>query len=126
MKKIISSTVTSAIALAMSSFPVLAQKIEIKDAAPSSTVQNLTISGLVSGLIKLLVIAAAVVFFFMLVLGGIKWIMSGGDKQKTEEARNQITAALVGLVVVFAAWAIAQLIKALFKVDIFDLTLPSF
>lgn len=78
---------------------------------------------LVSSLIKLALIVAAVVFFFMLVIGGIKWILSGGDKGKTEEARNQITAALVGLVVVFSAWAIAQLINALFQVNILDLKL---
>ncbi|MBI2590350.1 MAG: hypothetical protein HYW33_00510, partial [Candidatus Blackburnbacteria bacterium] len=58
-----------------------------------------------------------------LVLGGIKWITSGGDKNKTEEARQQITSALVGLVVVFSAWAIAQLIRILFDVDLFNLTI---
>lgn len=126
MKKIFNSLTASAAMMASTVLPAFAQKIEIKDAAPSSTVQGLTITGLISGLVKLLIIAAAVVFFFMLVLGGIKWIMSGGDKGKTEEARNQITAALVGLVIVFAAWAIATLINTLFGVNIFSLDLPKF
>lgn len=82
---------------------------------------TLTVSGIISTLIRVLVVVAAVLFFVWLVLGGIKWITSGGDKGKTEEARQQITAALVGLVVVFSAWAIAQLIKILFGVDLFDL-----
>jgi len=61
-----------------------------------------------------------------LVIGGIKWIASGGDKAQTESARNQITAALVGLVIVFAAWAILALIKVFFGIDILTtLTIPS-
>ena len=40
--------------------------------------------------------------------------MSGGDKANTEAARNQITAALVGLVIVFAAWAILTLVDTFF------------
>ncbi|KKP23206.1 MAG: hypothetical protein UR11_C0001G0180 [Candidatus Woesebacteria bacterium GW2011_GWC1_30_29] len=51
--------------------------------------------------------------------------MSGGDKAQTEGARNQITAALVGLVIVFSAWAIAQLLATFFNIRIFDLTIPT-
>lgn len=80
---------------------------------------NFTIPQLISGAIQLLMIAAAVIFFFMLVIGGIRWILSGGDKQQTEAARNQITAALVGLIIVFAAWAIVQLLSTFFGIDIF-------
>jgi hypothetical protein len=86
---------------------------------------TLTLPGIVSGLIRGALVVAAVVFFFILVIGGIKWIASGGDKAATEGARNQITAALIGLVIVFAAWAIVQLIQVFFGVNIFSLTLPT-
>lgn len=86
---------------------------------------QLTLPSLVSALIKGVVIVAAVIFFFMLVIGGIRWIMSGGDKAATEGARNQITAALVGLIIVFSAWAIVALIKVFFNVDIFSLAIPT-
>jgi hypothetical protein len=86
---------------------------------------NIGISELIATIVKLLLSVAAIAFFIWLLLGGIKWITSGGDKAKTEEARNQITAALVGLVIVFAAWAIAQLINTLFGIDIFQFTIPS-
>lgn len=123
MKKTISSFWAGAMALAASATPVFAQDtpIKIKEGALSTTMSGLTVATLVSGLIRILVIGAAVIFFIWLVLGGIRWITSGGDKAKTEEARNQITAALVGLVVVFSAWAIAQLIKTLFDVNLFEL-----
>lgn len=127
MKKTIQAIATSAAMMASASLPAFAENIidTQKSSAGLGNVTSLTVTGLISGIIRLLVIAAAVIFFFMLVIGGIKWIMSGGDKGKTEEARNQITAALVGLVVVFSAWAIAQLIKTLFGVDIFALEIKS-
>ncbi len=86
---------------------------------------TLEVPSLVSALIRGALVVAAIVFFFILVIGGIKWIASGGDKAATEGARNQITAALIGLVIVFAAWAIVQLIQVFFGVNIFSLTLPS-
>jgi len=89
------------------------------------TLAGLTVPGLISAFIRLAVVVAGIVFFFILVIGGIRWIASGGDKAQTEAARNQITAALVGLVIVFAAWAILALIKTFFGVDIFSLTIPT-
>ncbi len=86
---------------------------------------GLTIEGMVSGFIGLILVVAGLAFFFILVIGGIKWILSGGDKAHTEGARNQITAALVGLVIVFSAWAIITLIKSFFGVDLMKLTIPS-
>lgn len=122
-KKFLKAAWASAMALAASATPAFAQQtINLKQgAAGLGNLGELTIGGIISGIIRLLVIVAAVLFFLWLVLGGIKWITSGGDKAKTEEARQQITAALVGLVIVFSAWAIAQLINVLFKVDLFNL-----
>ncbi len=86
---------------------------------------TLTIPGIISALIRLTLVVAALVFFFILVIGGIRWILSGGDKAQTEAARNQITAALVGLVIVFAAWAIIQLVQVFFGINILQLDIPT-
>ncbi|OGM59165.1 hypothetical protein A3A75_03020 [Candidatus Woesebacteria bacterium RIFCSPLOWO2_01_FULL_39_10] len=61
----------------------------------------------------------------MLVWGGVRYITSGGDKAQTEAARGQITAALVGLVIVFAAWAIINLVNIFFGVNILQLNIPN-
>lgn len=106
---------------------LIAQSNEVINLKPSneySTIFNMTIPTLIGGFIRLVVVIAAIVFFFILVIGGIRWIASGGDKAQTEAARNQITAALVGLVIVFAAWAIMALIRVFFGVDVFNLTIP--
>ena len=100
-------------------------KINLQPGGQFSALQDLTIGGIFAGLIRLILVVAALVFFFILVIGGIRWIASGGDKAQTEAARGQITAALVGLVIVFAAWAIVQLINTFFGINIFELTLPT-
>lgn len=87
--------------------------------------QQLSIGGMVSGFLSLILILAGLSFFFILVVGGVKWILSGGDKAHTEGARNQITAALVGLVIVFSAWAIAGLIDSFFGINILKLDIKS-
>ena len=86
------------------------------------SLSGLTANGIISSVISIVMVIAAVLFFFMLVIGGIKWITSGGDKAQTEGARNQITAALVGLVIVFSAWAIIKLIGTFFGVDLLNLS----
>lgn len=113
---------------------LLAQSTTIS-IAPSTTVgginslTSINISTIISSGIGLILIVAALLFFIMLVIGGIKWILSGGDKGQTESARNQVTAALVGLVIVFAAWAIATFVGQLFGIQLFGGTgiqLPTF
>ncbi len=104
----------------------LAADIDINPTGEFVDLGNLTIGGIVSGLIRLGLVVAALVFFAMLVMGGIRWIMSRGDKGEVENARNQIQHALIGLAIIFAAWAIIKLIETLFGISILQLDLPSF
>lgn len=75
--------------------------------------------------INAILITAGVLSFFFLLLGGIQWILAGGDKDGTEKARKKITAALIGLAIVFSAYALAALVKSIFGVDILNFTIPS-
>jgi len=80
---------------------------------------NITDLGLlISNAIGVALIIAGILVFVFLVWGGIQWITSGGDKGKTDEARSRITAALIGLAIVAAAWAVMQLISYFFGISI--------
>lgn len=74
-------------------------------------------------MITLLVIVGGLVFFFMLLFGAIKWITSGGDKSQVEGARSQITNALIGLVILFSVWAIANLVETIFGINLIQVDL---
>ena len=102
------------------------QTVTLNAPAGFENLQAVSFGNVVEWAIAVVLVLASVIFFFMLVIGGIKWITSGGDKGKTEAARNQITAALVGLIIVFASWAIMQLVNLIFGVDIIsNLTIPA-
>lgn len=80
---------------------------------------------LVGLVITLLFIIAVIVALIFLIYGGIKWIISGGDKAALDSARNHIVAAIVGLVIVFLAYFIIQIVGGFFGISILNLTLPS-
>ena len=65
--------------------------------------------GMINGLLSFVMVIAALLVFMYLIWGGIEWITSGGDKGKTESARNKITSAIIGLVVVAASDAVLTL-----------------
>lgn len=94
--------------------------------APTGFPTGLSANSLINGLISLVVIVAGLIFFFILVFGGIRWITSQGDEAKVKEARDQVTNALIGLVVVFAAWAILKLVETLFGINLTNFTITKF
>jgi len=102
-----------------------AEQINLKPGGEFGKLGEITIPAIVSALIKFALVIAALVAFAFLIFGGIKWITSGGDKEATAKAQSTITAALIGLVIVFAAWAIIRLIEVFFGVSILTLTIPS-
>ena len=106
---------------------VYAEEINLKPPSGSQfgKLGELTITSIVSTAISLVMLVVALVFFFMLLWGGLRWVTSEGEQKAVEGARNQITNALIGLAIVFAAWAIMQLIGTVFGVNIFKLTIPT-
>jgi len=112
--------------LELFSIAAYAQPIDLQPSGNFAQLGQLTIQGVIGGLVRLVLVVVALVFFFILILGGLKWITSGGDKGKVEAARNQITHALIGLAIVFVAWAIIRLLGTLFGIpDILNLEIPT-
>ena len=97
---------------------LLAVANEITNPALGKTLEGLTgvdfFGKLVPALIGLSLFVGVLVFFFILIIGAIQWISSGGDKQGLEAARGKISNALIGLVILFSIFAIANLIETFF------------
>lgn len=85
---------------------------------PTTLNQTGNIINVVQTVIRFVLIVAFVLAFIMLLVGGIRWIMAGGDEKAVEKARNTITAALIGLVVVLIAYAIIRIVETFFNVSI--------
>ena len=67
-----------------------------------------SIGSLISSVLSIVITLALVLVLIYLIWGGISWITAGGDKGKTEEARNKITAAVIGIIILAAAYALVQ------------------
>jgi hypothetical protein len=82
------------------------------------------IGTVISSVVTVLLIAAAIIALFFLIWGGIKWILSGGDKVKVDEARKTIIASIIGLIVALLAFFIITIVLGLFDLSLTDLKLP--
>lgn len=58
---------------------------------------------------------AAVVIYFL--IGAFKFLTSGGDKEAVASARNMITHAIIGFVILMFAYLILQFIPQFFKLQ---------
>ena len=53
------------------------------------------------------------IFFILMIYGGFLWMTARGNDDQVEKARNIITAGIIGVAVIVAAYAITNLITRL-------------
>lgn len=66
---------------------------------------------LFQNVVTALITLAGVVLFLMLIVSGFNFLFAGGDMKKLEKAKGGISGALIGLVVIVAAYLILRLIE---------------
>jgi hypothetical protein len=69
-----------------------------------------TIPQLAGTIIKSLLGLLGVVFFLLMVYGGFIWMKARGNEKEVERAKNILTDAIIGIVIVAAAYAITVFI----------------
>jgi len=77
---------------------------------PPGAVADTTLEQVIQFVITLLFVTGVIFAIAFLIYGGIRWIISGGNKEKVEAARGHIVAAIVGLVIIIAAFLIFAVI----------------
>ncbi len=83
------------------------------------------LGSLISSLVGALFIAGFLLAFVYLITGGISWISAGGDKTKLEAARDNITNAIIGIIIVGASFALTTLVAGFFGLDLKSLQIPT-
>ncbi len=71
-------------------------------------------SELVSNVISTLLFVLGIICVIVIVIGGIRYALSGGDSSQTKQAKDTILYAVVGLVVAILAYAIVNFILGSF------------
>lgn len=67
-------------------------------------------------ILRIVVVVAALLVFFYLIWGALSWITSGGDKGQTDKARQRMIAAIVGLVILSATYALYLFVLQFFGI----------
>ncbi len=65
---------------------------------------------LVEKIINLLLYAVGVISVVMLIFGGFRYVVSGGQKEAVTNAKNTILYAIVGLLIAIFSYAIIQFV----------------
>jgi hypothetical protein len=82
----------------------------IKTGPLAGTTGQAGLNQLINTTISIVFAVAGLLFLAMMFAGGIAWITAGGDPKAVAAARSRLQNAFIGLVIVVAAFAIAQLI----------------
>jgi len=108
--------------------PVLA---DITNPAIPNSIGNVTtaagpaFSSLIRALIGFALVAGSIAFIFWFLTGALQWITSGGDKDRVQRARDRISNAVLGLIILFSIYAALWLISRFLGVNLLYFTLPS-
>ncbi len=78
-----------------------AEMTGIKDKTPAEVI-GLAVNGLLAFL--------GVIFLILMIYGGYQWMTAAGNEQQVEKAKNIIRDAIIGLIVVLAAYGITYTI----------------
>lgn len=72
-----------------------------------------TLNDYFRSVVQILTVIGGFAFFIMTVVGGYKYLTSGGNPQTTAAARNIITFAVIGLILMILAWIILIFVQTL-------------
>ncbi|MCL5069382.1 MAG: pilin [Actinobacteria bacterium] len=94
----------------------LIQTLSKENGIPTGSV----ITPLIENTYTLLISVGIIACLIFILIGGISWASSGGDKTKVEKARKTLTFAIIGLVVILFAIGIIQIVGSLFGIPGFQ------
>ncbi len=130
-KKRIITTLTSAITLfasvvtpvfAQITNPVIAPKLgaDVEGAKSGNTFASYFIT-----IWRAIIVVGALALLFNLINGAIEWVTAGGESSKVQHARQKMTNAVVGMIILAGTFAIVSFISNLFGFNLLQLTIPT-
>jgi hypothetical protein len=70
------------------------------------------LGGIIKDVLDILSIVVGVAAIIMIIIGGFRYVLSGGDSNSTSGAKNTIIFAIVGLVIAVLAQVLVQFVLA--------------
>lgn len=72
--------------------------------------ENASATQIVAVVIQAFIGLLGVIFVVLIVLAGYNWMTAGGDSGKVEKAKDTIMKAIIGLVIIVAAYSISYFV----------------
>lgn len=68
----------------------------------------------VNTIFNTVIAAAAAIFVILLLVGGVQYLSAAGNEEATAKAKKLLVDAVIGLIIVLAAWAIGRFVLSRF------------
>lgn len=92
--------------------------------AANDPAQIADVVGIIQSIIRLLAPAAAIALLIMLLVGGYKFVTSGGDPKAVGSAKSVLTYAIIGIILVVASYLILLLIENVTGIKVTNVEFP--
>ena len=101
--------------LCLSTGRVLASALSVQEGANAARAEGMPTeligdNGVFSRLTNTILLVVGLISVIMLVYGGLRYILSGGDSKKVTDAKNTILYAIIGLIISLLAFAIVNFV----------------
>jgi hypothetical protein len=101
-----------------SSRPINFERINAAMAEMGFNFTYSTLGDIISAFLPYLFVLAGLILFAFLIWAGFEFLTSAGDPEKVKAAQGKLTSAIVGFIIIFAAYWIAQILQIIFGVGI--------
>jgi len=89
---------------------------EISEDAGYQTSQDANLIDTIGGLISFVLSVLGIIFVLLIIYSGFIWMIAGGEEKKVTEAKDTIKQAIIGLVIVLAAYVLSYFIIETFSI----------
>ncbi len=93
---------------------------DIAGASGTSDVFKQAFANLIGSILDIVIAVAVLMLLLYLIWGAFSWITSSGDKSKTEEARNRMSTAVIGIIVLSSTIALFMLVQQILGICVLD------
>ncbi len=118
---LLSKVLATGAALLYSASPAFAQTAQWRGVCVGGNENDVaTIQGLecmIANIFTVIITLIGLSAFVMLVVGAVRWMLSGGNSSNLDKARNTMTYAVIGIVVALSAFIVINLISGFTGVE---------
>ncbi len=75
------------------------------------------LGGIISGLLPYLFAGAGLLLLFYLIYGGLSLMLSRGDPKAVQSAKDKITSAVIGFIIVFVSYWLVQIVGTILGIE---------